>query len=184
MLTITDFINILHRYYRSPLVSSAGRTWGSGQAWGREGLSPPLPVPSSLSWSALHHYTMTRGCSGPAQYLLAAPLPGTKNMILAPRGMGCDASGRGQSARGATMTRASPCPQVQIYEVEEHKIETWRGKKQGVMGVAELGMLCSMWRWVLGLHEGDRGPSLSPLSLGRCLPAGLPQATGLHLPKQ
>jgi len=25
MLTITDFINILHRYYRSPLVSAAGR---------------------------------------------------------------------------------------------------------------------------------------------------------------
>ncbi|NXU24121.1 AAKG3 kinase, partial [Thalassarche chlororhynchos] len=29
-------------------------------------------------------------------------------------------------SHGATMTRASPYPQVQIYEVEEHKIETWR----------------------------------------------------------
>lgn len=29
---------------------------------------------------------------------------------------------------GTTMTWAFPCLQVQIYEVEEHKIETWRGK--------------------------------------------------------
>lgn len=30
----------------------------------------------------------------------------------------------------ATLSRASPCPQVQIYEVEEHKIETWRGRSR------------------------------------------------------
>ncbi|XP_052532237.1 5'-AMP-activated protein kinase subunit gamma-3 isoform X1 [Tympanuchus pallidicinctus] len=73
MLTITDFINILHRYYRSPLVSapdcdghdSALRVMGG--MWGNE--------------AALSH---------------------------------------------ATLSRASSCPQVQIYEVEEHKIETWR----------------------------------------------------------
>ncbi|XP_068263401.1 5'-AMP-activated protein kinase subunit gamma-3 isoform X4 [Nyctibius grandis] len=50
-----------------------------------------------------------------------------------PWAVGWDAWGRGQCPRvpsvprhGATVTRASPCPQVQIYEVEEHKIETWR----------------------------------------------------------
>ena len=78
---------------------------------------------------------MTRGPSGPVQSPLGAPLPSTQGVILALRGMGWDAWGRGQCPRvpsvprGATVTRASPCPQVQIYEVEEHKIETWRGKK-------------------------------------------------------
>lgn len=46
--------------------------------------------------------------------------------------------------------RASPCLQVQIYEVEEHKIETWRGKKQGAMAVAGLGMSHRAWRWAEG----------------------------------
>lgn len=66
---------------------------------------------------------------------------------------------------GATMTRASPCPQVQIYEVEEHKIETWRGKKQGVMG----GMSRRTCRWALGVRGCARGlgdplSHLSPLA--------------------
>lgn len=78
MLTITDFINILHRYYRSPLVSATGLGTGQGTGW-----PLLLPLPSSPK----------------------AP------------------SGR------VPLTRASPCPQVQIYEVEEHKIETWRGKR-------------------------------------------------------
>lgn len=64
------------------------------------------------------------------------------------------------------MTRASPCPQVQIYEVEEHKIESWRGKKQGAMGVAGLGTLRRAWRWALGVWGCMRGlgDTLSHLS--------------------
>lgn len=38
------------------------------------------------------------------------------------------------------MIRAFPCLQVQIYEVEEHKIETWRGKKNHVADVVTQGM--------------------------------------------
>lgn len=89
--------------------------------------------------------------------------------------MGWDARGRGQCPRahsvpnGATVTRASPCPQVQIYEVEEHKIETWRGKKLGTMGMAGLGMSHRAWSWaprvqgcVRGL--GDPLSHLSPLA--------------------
>lgn len=41
--------------------------------------------------------------------------------------------------QGTTMTRAFPCLQVQIYEVEEHKIETWRGKNH-VTDVVTQGM--------------------------------------------
>lgn len=74
MLTITDFINILHRYYKSPMV----RTRASAQG-------------SSLR--------------GPGVW----PLP-------APRVDRVDPG-------------FSPCAQVQIYELEEHKIETWRGER-------------------------------------------------------
>ncbi|XP_071417900.1 5'-AMP-activated protein kinase subunit gamma-3 isoform X2 [Pithys albifrons albifrons] len=60
-------------------------------------------------------------------------------------------------------------PLVQIYEVEEHKIETWRGKNHGVMGVAGLGMSYRAWRWTLGLQDYMRGLEdllfhLSPLA--------------------
>lgn len=78
MLTITDFINILHRYYRSPLVSAPDC----------EGHGPAL------------------------------------------RGMG-GMLGNEAALSHAILSRASPCPQVQIYEVEEHKIETWRGRSWG-----------------------------------------------------
>lgn len=83
--------------------------------------------------------------------------------------MGWDAWGRGsapvspQSPHGFTVTRASPCPQVQIYEVEEHKIETWRGKKREVMGAAGLSWGCCTGHGG-GLHEGAGGPPLPPLS--------------------
>lgn len=78
MLTITDFINILHRYYKSPMV---GRwCWGGGAGGGR-GL-PHNPVGWGGEW-------------GPRWMNLGVP-------------------------RGA---------QVQIYELEEHKIETWRGNR-------------------------------------------------------
>lgn len=75
MLTITDFINILHRYYRSPLVSAPDC----------DGHDSALRVMGGMrgNEAALSH---------------------------------------------ATLSRASSCPQVQIYEVEEHKIETWRGR--------------------------------------------------------
>lgn len=33
MLTITDFINILHRYYKSPLVSCASDWYHEGLTW-------------------------------------------------------------------------------------------------------------------------------------------------------
>lgn len=46
MLTITDFINILHRYYRSPLVSAMGRIWCGGEH--RAGIGCP-----HHSWSPL-----------------------------------------------------------------------------------------------------------------------------------
>lgn len=64
MLTVTDFIRILHRYYKSPLVSV-------------------------LTFSNTCFSTMKAGFKGVT----------------------------------ATLT-----PQVQIYELEEHKIETWRGR--------------------------------------------------------
>lgn len=58
---------------------------------------------------------------------------------------------------GTTMTRAFPCLQVQIYEVEEHKIETWRGKNHGVMWVAGLMLSHRAWRWALVLWDCNRG---------------------------
>lgn len=61
MLTITDFINILHRYYKSPLVSGVS-------------VHPEYPM------------------------FLSGPPPSDLFLL-----------------------------QVQIYELEEHKIETWRG---------------------------------------------------------
>lgn len=67
------------------------------------------------------------------------------------------------------MTRAFPCLQVQIYELEEHKIETWRGKNHGAMWVAGLMMLHRTWRWALwfwGCKRGLENPpsQLSPLT--------------------
>lgn len=64
MLTITDFINILHRYYKSPLVRS----------WDQRG----FPKIIALWTTLLKMFTLFI--------------------------------------------------QVQIYELEEHKIETWRGE--------------------------------------------------------
>ena len=118
---------------------------------------------------------MTGGCSGPAQRPLGDPLPSTQDVVPAFRARGWDAWGRGQCPRvpsvphGATVTRASPCAQVQIYEVEEHKIESWRGKKREAVGVAGLGMLHRAWRWapgVRGCMRGLGGPRshLSPLA--------------------
>lgn len=82
------------------------------------------------------------------------------------------------------MTRAFPCLQVQIYEVEEHKIETWRGKNHvgGWADVVTQGM--EVGSGIVGLQERAGGPPLIALSLGRGVPAGLPQATGPHLSKQ
>lgn len=79
------------------------------------------------------------------------------------------------------MTRAFPCLQVQIYEVEEHKIETWRGKNH-VADVVTQGM--EVGSGVMGLQERAGAPHLIALSLSRGVPAGLPQATRLHLSKQ
>lgn len=78
------------------------------------------------------------------------------------------------------MTKAFPCLQVQIYEVEEHKIETWRGKNH----VADVTQGMEVGSGVVGLQERAEGPHLIALSLSRGVPAGLPQATGLHLSKQ
>lgn len=76
MLTITDFINILHRYYKSPLVSqTAGRKLTS----------------------------VTVG-------LIKITARKRKTWLL---------------------KMISHCRlQVQIYELEEHKIETWRGRNE------------------------------------------------------
>lgn len=45
MLTITDFINILHRYYRSPLVSATMRAWGIRTCMAQGVAVPTTPDP-------------------------------------------------------------------------------------------------------------------------------------------
>lgn len=80
MLTITDFINILHRYYKSPMV----------RAGVCRGIRSRLCLP---------HLTL-----------------------------------------GADLGFSSSS-QVQIYELEEHKIETWRGEEGSLLADS-----CPSWR--------------------------------------
>ncbi|XP_009580330.1 PREDICTED: 5'-AMP-activated protein kinase subunit gamma-3-like, partial [Fulmarus glacialis] len=62
----------------------------------------------------------------------------------------------------------SPCPQVQIYEVEEHKIETWRGKRWEAMGVplVYISPSNSLFDAVYSLikHKIHRLPVIEPVS--------------------
>lgn len=74
MLTITDFIIILHRYYKSPMVG---------------------PLDRKCCWD--------KGCMGDVSFCLFSSY---KLLFLA-------------------------VFQVQIYELEEHKLETWRGQHHG-----------------------------------------------------
>lgn len=83
-----------------------------------------------------------------------------------------------------TMTRTFPCLQVQIYEVEEHKIETWRGKNPAGAWSDVVTQVMEVGSGVVGLQERPGGPPLLALFLGRGVPAGLPQATGPHLSEQ
>ena len=130
MLTITDFINILHRYYKSPMV--------------RTGVSARSSAPQ-----------------GPGVWPLPAPRVAVADPSFSPRA------------------------QVQIYELEEHKIETWRGEKDccrlpptlpDLPGVPRAPQVCS-------LPARSATDPLSFSSPRRGLPTGLIQATGLHLPQ-
>lgn len=79
MLTITDFINILHRYYKSALVRL-------------------VPKPNDQTFFAYPKFLI------PSSFL--------------------------PSKQRSTEIKSQVlclCFQVQIYELEEHKIETWRG---------------------------------------------------------
>lgn len=80
----------------------------------------------------------------------------------------------------------SPCAQVQIYELEEHKIETWRGERDrcqlppalpDLLGAPVALRLCTP------SARGTAGP-FSVISSCRGLPTRLLQAAGLHFPQR
>lgn len=76
--------------------------------------------------------------------------------------------------------------QVQIYELEEHKIETWRG--EGGLPPAAFPPTTPRPAWgtpnPVALRPAGPLPPLSTSSPPRSLPAGLLQAAGLHLPQR
>lgn len=73
MLTITDFINILHRYYRSPLVSAVRRAWGIRTCMGQAVPTTPGPFLITRQWPG--------DDSRPDQHPLVVPLLGLQNVI-------------------------------------------------------------------------------------------------------
>ncbi|TRY83691.1 hypothetical protein DNTS_034387 [Danionella cerebrum] len=98
MLTITDFINILHRYYKSPLVM----LWGKLQQFYQR--------KASNENQATHKPSKTKKLlSMSPTELLDLSMNTFLNALSSDRGY-----------------YDGNCLRVQIYELEEHKIETWR----------------------------------------------------------
>lgn len=102
MLTITDFINILHRYYKSPLVSSASE------------LHCDLWIKADLYVVCLLPFGISLTCH-------SSKCKKHKRLRL-------------DWWWWCLQAEVYHCwiwdifsVQVQIYELEEHKIETWRG---------------------------------------------------------